>query len=92
MITRENRRLIGKVHKVEAEFAVFEIIDEKAVETRHQPRYPQENPFAEANLGLSRESRCASSTLYQSGEYIPKVFDLKEQSLAMQKSPSRIDT
>ena len=36
MITRENHKLIGKVRKVEAEFAVFEIVDEKVVETRHQ--------------------------------------------------------
>lgn len=36
MITRETRKLIGLVKKVEAEFAVFEIIDGKLTETRNQ--------------------------------------------------------
>ncbi len=36
MITREKRKLIGLVRRVEAEFAVFEIIDGNATETRHQ--------------------------------------------------------
>lgn len=37
MITREKRKLIGPVKKVEAEFAVFEIIDGKLTETKNQP-------------------------------------------------------
>ncbi len=36
MITRETRKLIGLVKKVESEFAVFENIDEKLTETRNQ--------------------------------------------------------
>jgi len=37
MITREKSKLIGLVRRVEVEFAVFEIIDGNATETRHQP-------------------------------------------------------
>lgn len=36
MITRENRKLIGLVKKVEAEFAVYENIDGKLTETQNQ--------------------------------------------------------
>jgi hypothetical protein len=38
MITRETRKLVGLVHKVEIEFAVFEIIDGKLTETTNHSR------------------------------------------------------
>ncbi len=35
-ITRETYKLIGAVHKIECEFATFEIVDGNPIETRHQ--------------------------------------------------------